>query len=258
MAEKETNQETNQEVNKEVKTEVEPEGNVPKKQFDGVLKDLQEERRLRQYFANQVEDSKKKVDELQTQFKKIQEDKQNKIFDEIVPGEKDEPVTKEGLVNAYKAMKQAEKVQKDNNDRQVRAKNLNDSVIKSTTKYTERSKYGLDFDSLRPVIDRELARKVAENPNYVENYLLYEREPGEVLYELALKAPDVKERMKLIDNKELLSKIEGRKVDKTDLGGTHTAPPAELTEAEIVNMKPEERIKRWKEIGEFMKKRTIK
>jgi len=247
--------ENNQEQNTEVKTE--QDGVIPKKQFDGVLQDLREERRLRQYFANQVEESKRKVEEIQAQLKQIQEEKQNKVFDEIVPGEKDEPVTKEGLIKAYKALQEAEKQKKDAEERQKRAMNFNESINKVTAKYADRAKYGLDFDSLRPIIDRELARKVAENPYYKEA-LLYEKNPAEILYKMALEAPDVREKVKLIDNDELLSKVEGRKVDKTNLTGTQITPPKELTEAEIVNMSHEERIKRRKEIGEFMKKRAKK
>ncbi len=228
---------------------------VPKKQFDGLLRDIQEERRLRQYFATQVDETKRAAEEMRRQLQKLEEERQNKEFDKYVPGDNEEPITKADLMKAYEYMKQTERAQKQAEEMQRRRINLNESINKTTAKYANRAKYSLDFDSLRPVIDRELSRKIAENPNFVEGFLLYEKDPGEVLYEMALKAPDVKDRLKLIENDELLSKVEGRKVDKTDLGGTHVSLSGELTEEKIMKMSHEERAKHWKEIGEFMKKR---
>lgn len=226
---------------------------VLKQQFDGIKHDLIEERSKRQFYATQLEQTQQQLKELQEKMKLLEKSKEDEVLNNLIPGDEDEPITKGQLKQAYQQMKQEEIRLKEQQEFQMRQQAFNQSINQARVKYQNRAKYGLDFDSLRPIIDQKLNEEAQGNPFFVKS-LYYKQNPGEYLYKMALEDPDVQARLKIMNNEKVLDDMENRKTDKSNLE-SDTAPsrPKMLTEKEIARMNPKEARKRMKEIEEYMR-----
>lgn len=226
---------------------------VPKKNFDGLMRDIQDERAKRQFYATQLEQTQQQLKELQEKMKVLEKSKEDEVLNNLIPGDEDEPITKGQLKQTYQQMKQEEIRLKEQQEFQMRQQAFNQSINQARVKYQNRAKYGLDFDALRPIIDQKLNEEAQGNPFFVKS-LYYKQNPGEYLYKMALEDPDVQARLKIMSNEKVLDDMENRKIDKSNLE-SDTAPsrPKTLTEKEIARMNPKEARKRMKEIEEYMR-----
>jgi len=253
--------EKNQEPLKENKDgsqdQTQDEETVSKKSFDGIRNELIQTRQDKQMLTNQLSEMQQQLRETQSQIKSLETAKNDKELNELL-GDDDEPVTNAKLKSAWNALKQREQQQKSVLERQEKLQNLNNSVSKMITETQDKAKFGLDWNTLHPVIQRIYAMKKAANP-YWENHLLYESNPAKTLYKLALEEPDVQERVKLMENGKVLNSMENRKTDKSSVeGGSSANTGKKLTLADIARMTPKETIKYRKEIDQLLRETAKK
>lgn len=260
MAKDIENQNTQTEENNENQESTESkEDYVPKKSFEGIKNDLIATRQEKQYYANQLNEAQQKMKEFQDRLKELESKKENQELNSVLGEDDDEPVTAAKLKQAWKQLQQAQAREKEQKDYQARLSNFNESIAKMRTDTKEKAKYGLDWDTLYPVIQRIYANKKAANPAW-ERALIYESNPAQELYEMALKEPDVKEKAKMVENEKVLGNMENRKTDKSAVDSSGSSPKTKktLTEADIARMTPAEALARKEEINEFLSSRSKK
>lgn len=238
---------------KDTQTDETKEEVISRQQFDGIKRDLIDERSKRQFYATQLEQTQQQLKEMQEKIKSFEKNKEEEALNNMIPGDDDEPVTKAQLKQSYQQLKQQEAKIKEQQEMQAKQQAFNQSINQARVKYQNRAKHGLDFDSLRPIIDQKINEESVGNPYFTKS-LYYKQNPGEYLYKLALEDPDVQARLKIMNNEKVLDGMENRKTDKSNLE-SDTAPskPKMLTEKEIARMKPQEAKKRMKEIEEYMR-----
>jgi len=244
----------NQEPTEENQEPESQEDVVSKKAFDGIRTELIQTRQDKQVLANQLSETQQKVQEFEARFRELESKKESQELNSLFGDDDDEPVTAAKLKQAWKALQSAQAQQKAAEAEQSQRQNFQNSINKMRMETHDKSKYGLDWDTLFPVINRLYAVNKASNPGW-EKYILGTSNPAQILYKMALEEPDIQERMKLVENGKVLGDMENRRVDKSvaDAGTSSPKPPKPLTAAEIAKMTPEEALERKEEIDVFMK-----
>ncbi len=227
---------------------------VPKKSFEGIRSELIQTRQEKQYYANQLSEMQQQYSDMQKRLRDLESNKDNQELQSVVGNDPDEPVTVAKLQQLWQKIQQTEKQKQAQGKHQERLQNLQSSVSRMRTDTQNKVKFGLDWDTLYPTIQRIYATKKSSNPAWEES-LLYESNPAKILYDMVLQEPDVKERAKMFDNQKVLGNMENRKTDKSAVDASSSTPKPKkgLTSAEIANMSPQEVVKRKTEIDEFLK-----
>jgi len=231
-----------------------------KVEHEGLIKDLQNERE--RYHQAQFESASGKS-EIET-LKKTVEDLKSKVNEKAEPisdklnfeGEGEDFVkvkdVKAGFKNfetqAMDVIKKAQKVAKEVEQQERIMEKFHESCGKAIQKYSHLKDIGLDFDTVYKVAVRLIGRN-----RYEEQAILHSDNPGERLYKKGCEDPDIKAKLDLEENQELLKDMETRKVDKTSLtGGTKIKSDEFYTPKEVSNMDPLEAQKNLPKIEKSM------
>ena len=234
----------NMDNDKDVKTQ--DEKNHTDAEYKGLIKDLQNERERYHQAQFESESGKRDIETL----KKTVEDLKLKINEKAAPisdnlkfeGDDDDPVkvkdVKAGFKNfetqAMDVIKKAQKVAKEIDQQERVMEKFHASCGKAIQKYSHLKDIGLDFD---PVY--KAAVRMMRGNKYDEQAILHSDNPGERLYAKGCEDPDIKAKLDLEENQELLKNMETRKVDKTSLtGGTKIKSDEFYTPKEVSDMTP--------------------
>jgi len=150
---------------------------------------------------------------------------------------------------AMDVIKKAQKVAKEVEQQERIMEKFHESCGKAIQKYSHLKDIGLDFDAVYKVAVRLIGRN-----RYEEQAILHSDNPGERLYKKGCEDPDIKAKLDLEENQELLKDMETRKVDKTSLtGGTKIKSDEFFTPKEVSDMTPLEAQKVLPKIEKSMK-----
>lgn len=263
MTEKEKNQE------EKVYTKIE---------HDGVIKDLQKERSDRQEATSNLQEATFNLDQSRRENESLKKrlvdleakPKETELISDKMEfsGEDDEPVTVKEVKRGFKNLekdsaakaKTALKAAKASADHETLMENFDKSLRLATEKYYRLKDIGLDFQT----VYRSAIKRIGRN-RYEEAAVLHSTNPGERLYEIGSKDPEIKAKLDLEENQELLKSMETRKVDKDSLTGGGEVKKSDefftpqevsamkIPEAAKVLPKIEKSRKHWQELRENKK-----
>jgi len=219
-----------------------------KTEHDGLIKDTQSEREKRHQAEyerdmskSEIETLRKTVEELKSKVNEKTEPIANRLKfegdDEDAAKVKD---VKAGFQNfekeAMDIFKKAQKVAKEAEKQERDMERFHESCGKAIQKYSRLKDVGLDFDTVYKAAIRLVGRN-----KYEEQALIHASNPGEAIYKKGCEDPDIKAKLDLEENQELLKNMENRKVDLTSLsGGTKIKNDEFFTPQEVSAMTPSE------------------
>ena len=216
------------------------------REHKGLIKDAQDERTKRQQAEYEADIGKRDIDTLRKTVEELKlkiNEKAEPIADTLKFEGKDEDYVtvkdaKAGFQNFEKqAMDVFKKAQKavSEADKQERVmEKFHASCGKAITKYSRLKDVGLDFDTVYKAAVRLIGRN-----KYEEQAIIHSDNPGERLYKKGCEDPDIKAKLDLEENQELLKNMETRKVDLTSLtGGTKIKNDEFFTPQEVAAMTP--------------------
>lgn len=225
------------------------------KEHDGVIGDLQNERTKRQDSEFKFSQSQAQITSLikeNEELKRSSEEKESKKS--VIEGEDGDILTKKDGRDIEKkvmtSIEKAQKIVKERDDKERYQKNYNKSEVAARTKYANRKDIGLDYEAVKQAA---LLRIVGREHKQLDIY--QSDDPAEELYQEGLKDPEIKEKLKLVKNEEILDAMGNRKVDKKGLTGeTKQYGFHYYTPDEVAEMKPEEALKVKPDIDKSMEK----
>jgi len=194
------------------------------KHVDGLVKDLQGERSERQKYQFELDQTKKEIDSLKQTVQGFEAKKEQKsVTSKLRFGEDDDAVTNKQLKENLKELEETatekmEKVQKKISDADKKVKlqqKYKESCNAAITKYIERKDIGLDWETVY-----QAAVKQIGGNKYAELALYTASNPGEAIYKKGCEDPEIKEKLALLKNKDVLDTVDKRKVDKKGLEGS--------------------------------------
>ena len=232
----------------------------------GVVKDLQKERSDRQNAQFDLEQARRTIETLNKTIKDSEtksDEKVELVSDNIkLEGKDDDYATVKDVKLGFKSLekaatatfKKAQKAAKEAAEQEIAKTNFDASCAKATTKYANRKDIGLDFRT----VYQAAIRLIGKN-RYEELAIFHSTNPGERLYKKGCEDPEIKAKLDLEENQELLKDMGSRKVDKDSLtGGTKVKSDEFFTPQEIINMTPleakdnlpkiEKSMKHWEEL----------
>ena len=225
------------------------------KEHDGVIGDLQNERTKRQDSEFKFSQSQTQISSLikeNEELKRKSEEKESKKS--VIEGEDEDILTKKDGRDIEKkvmtSIEKAQKIVKERDDKERYQKNYNKSEVTARTKYADRKDIGLDYEAVKQAA---LLRIAGREHRQLDIY--QSDDPAEELYQEGLKDPEIKEKLKLVKNEEILDAMGNRKVDKKGLTGeTKQYGFHYYTPDEVAAMKPEEALKVKPDIDKSMLK----
>ena len=215
-------------------------------EYKGIIKDLQGEREQRQRTQYDLDASKRDLDALQ---KTIEESKNSKPIELVsdkmeFEGKDEDYATVKDVKKGFKFLeksatatfKTAQKAAKAAADQEIAQENYDNSLRDADIKYSKLANVGLDFRT----VYRAAIRRVGRN-EYEQKAIFYSKNPGERLYKIGCEDPEIKAKLDLEENQELLKSMETRKVDKESLtGGIKVKSDEFFTPQEVRDMTPQE------------------
>lgn len=216
------------------------------KEYGGIIRDLQSERSNRQQVQFDLEQSRRENESLKKTVQDAQAKKDEKLIVDDVEfeGEPGDFVSKGEIKKhlgefekaAVKKFTDAQKVVAEKTEQDTLKTNFRSSCQDAITKYAGLKDIGLDFDT----VYRAAIRLIGGN-QYEEMAIFHSKDPGERLYKKGCEDPEVKMKLDLEENQEILKIMETRKVDKKSLvGSTKTGDKDYFTPQEVALMKPKE------------------
>ena len=215
------------------------------KEYKGLLKDVQGERDRYHQAQFELEQSRRELESLRKTAEDLKSQKVEPITDSLKFEGKDEDyvTVKDAKANfqnfekgALDVFKKAQKVAKEIDQQEKVMEKFHASCGKAIEKYAYLKDVGLDFDAVY-----KAAVRMLKGNKYEEQAILHSDNPGERLYKKGCEDPDIKAKLDLEENQELLKDMESRKVDKTILtGGTKIKNDEFFTPQEVKNMTPAE------------------
>ena len=232
----------------------------------GLIKDTQSERTKRQDAEFNLDSSRREIESLKKTIadSKAKADEKIELTSDKLQFEgKDEDYAtvkdvklgfKSLEQNATATFKKAQKVAKDLAEQARLKDRFDESCQKQIEKYIKLQPIGLDFETVYKTAIRRIGRNRHE-----ELAILHDKNPGARLYKMGCEDPDIKAKLDLEENQELLKSMENRKVDKSSLtGGVKVKSDEFFTPQEIINMTPleakdnlpkiEKSMKHWEEL----------
>jgi len=217
-----------------------------KSEHDGLIKDTQSEREKRHQAEyerdmtkGEIEKLKKTVEELTLKVNEKAESIADKLkFD---GDDEDGAKVKDVKANfknfekeAMNVFKKAQQAAKEAEKQERVMEKFHTSCGDAIKKYSRLKDVGLDFDTVYKV-----AIRMMRGNKYEEQAILHSSNPGEALYKKGCEDPDIKAKLDLEENQELLKNMDNRKVDLTNLtGGTKIKNDEFFTPQEVTNMTP--------------------
>ena len=236
-------------MEKDEKTEI-VEKTYSEAEHKGVIKDLQSERERRQQSGFELSQTQSRIAALV----KENETLKNKSIEaeskkSVITGEDDEGLTKgEGRDIESKVMASVKKAQDIVAAKAEKSRldaNFKKTCAAAEQKYLKRKDVGLDW---RTVYQAGIKR-IGSN-QHKELAIYNSDNPGEELYEEGLKDPEIKEKLKLLENDKILDTVGNRKVEKKGLTGeTKNLGFHFYTADEVAAMKPAEAQKHLSDIN---------
>jgi len=238
--------------------EVNQEKVYTKIEHEGILKDLQGERERYHQAQFELEQNRRELESLRKTTEDLKSNqKVEPIADSLKFEGKDEDYVtiKDAKANfqnfekgALDVFKKAQKVAKEIDQQERVMEKFHASCGQAIQKYSRLKDVGLDFDTVYKAAVRLIGRN-----KYEEQAILHSDNPGERLYKKGCEDPDIKAKLDLEENQELLKDMESRKVDKTSLtGGTKIKNDEFFTPQEVSNMTSSEAQKNLPKIEKSM------
>jgi len=237
--------------------EVNQEKVYTKIEHEGILKDLQGERERYHQAQFELEQNRRELESLRKTTEDLKSQKVEPIADSLKFEGKDEDYVtiKDAKANfqnfekgALDVFKKAQKVAKEIDQQEKVMEKFHASCGQAIQKYSRLKDVGLDFDTVYKAAVRLIGRN-----KYEEQAILHSDNPGERLYKKGCEDPDIKAKLDLEENQELLKDMESRKVDKTSLtGGTKIKNDEFFTPQEVSNMTSSEAQKNLPKIEKSM------
>ena len=222
-----------------------------KAEHDGLIKDLQSERDRYHEAKYESDTSKSKIEKLTKTVEELTlkiNEKAEPIADKLkFEGDEEDAAkvkdVKAGFKNfekeAMNVFKKAQQAAKEAEKQERDMEKFHASCAQAIQKYSRRKEIGLDFDTVYKAAIRLVGRN-----KYEEQALIHSANPGEAIYKKGCEDPDIKAKLDLEENQELLKNMDSRKVDLTGLSGGTTKKEHDLfTPQEVANMSPAEALK---------------
>jgi len=229
-----------------------------KVEHDGVIKDLQSERSQRQEAQFKLDQIMRENESLK---KSIEDSKVNKVEELIsdkiqLEGEDEDFAKIKDVKLGFKSLEKeaaakfvaAQKAAKAAAEQEIAKEKFDTSCQEAVSKYAHLAPIGLDFRTVY-----QAAIKLIGRNKYEELAIFHSANPGERLYKKGCEDPDIKAKLDLEANQELLNNMDKRKVDKTSLtGGTKVKNDEFFTPQEVSNMTPAEAMENLPKIEKSM------
>ncbi|MCK4322593.1 hypothetical protein KAX08_08775, partial [candidate division WOR-3 bacterium] len=183
-----------------------------KVEHDGVIKDLQSERSSRQQAQFDLDASRRENEALK---KTIEDNKSTKPIDLAseklqFEGEDDDFAKVKDVKLGFKSLekeatatfKKAQEAAKAAATQEMAKEKFDQSCLDATTKYGNRASIGLDFRTVYQAAIRLIGRN-----KYEELAIFHSKNPGERLYKKGCEDPEIKAKLDLEENQELLKNM---------------------------------------------------
>lgn len=214
------------------------------KHVDGMTKDLQKERSDRQEAQFNLDSSRRKLEALEKTVEELKNSKPTELVSDKIQfsGEENEPATvkevKLGFKNLEKEatakFKAAQKAAGESAKQEALKAKFDESCQQAISKYINRKDIGLDFQTVYQAALKQIGRN-----KYEELAIYHSANPGEAIYKRGCEDPEIKAKLDLEENQELLKNMGSRKVDKDSLtGGTKIKSTEFFTPEEVTAMTP--------------------
>ena len=228
------------------KGDIQEEKVYTKAEHEGIIKDLQNERSSRQQSQFELDTSRRELESLKKTVEELKNSKPTELISDKLEFEgKDEDYltvkdakrgfksVEKGATEIFKTAQQAAKAAA---KQELAQENYDESCRLADLKYSKLAKVGLDFQT----VYRAAIKQVGRNA-YEQAAIFYSKNPGEGLYKLGCEDTEIKMKLDLEENQELLQSMDTRKVDKEILtGGTKVKSDEFFTPREVQNMTPSE------------------
>lgn len=231
------------------------------KEHKGLIKDVQSERSRYQQAQFDLDQSRRENESLKKTIKdsgKVSDEKIELASDKLQFEGKDEDYAtvkdvREGFKHVEKEatsrFTKAQKAAKEAAEQEILQEKFDASCQKATEKYFKLASIGLDFNT----VYRAAVKRIGRN-RYEELAIFHSPNPGERLYAEGSKDLEIKAKLDLEENQELLKSMETRKVDKESLtGGIKVKSDEFFTPQEVRDMTPQEAQANMPKIDKSMK-----
>ena len=228
---------TDKDVSQEEKTKIE---------HDGIIKDLQNERSARQEAQFKLQSSLGDIESLRKTVAELTlkiNEKAEPIVDKMkFDGADEDNATVKEVKQGFKSFekeamnvfKKAQVAAKEIDKQEQAMEKFHASCQQAIQKYSPRKDIGLDFNTVYSA-----AIRLCRGNKYEEQALIHATNPGEAIYKKGCEDPDIKAKLRLEENQELLTNMDKRKVDKTNLGGSPSIKDSEFfTPRQVADMTP--------------------
>ena len=213
-----------------------------KAEHDGVIKDLQGERSRYQEAQFNLDANKRELESLKKTVEELKNSKPTELASDKLQfeGKDEDYATVKDVKTGFKSLekdatatfKRAQKAAKEAAEQEIAQENYDNSCRLAEQKYSHLTSIGLDF---RTIYIAALKR-IGKN-RYEQAAVFHSKDPGERLYKIGSEDPEIKAKLDLEENQELLKSMETRRVDKEILtGGTKVKSDEFFTPQEVANM----------------------
>ena len=153
------------------------------------------------------------------------------------------------IKEAIAKTKAAEKAAKAAADYKTAKANYDNSCRLAEEKYSRLASVGLDFKTVY-----QAAIKRIGNNKFEQAAIFHSKNPGERLYKIGCEDPEIKAKLDLEENQELLNSMDSRKVDKDSLKGSKVKDGELYTPEKVKGMSVKQIMEHLPEIQEAQKK----
>ena len=229
-------------------------------EHEGIIKDLQGERSNRQQIQFDLDQSRRENESL----KKTIADSKNRSDEKVelasdkleFEGKDEDYATVKDIKRGFKSVekesaarfKTAQKAAKVAAEQAIAQENFDESLRLAEIKYSKLANVGLDFQT----VYNKAIKRIGRN-RYEQAAIFHSKNPGERLYKIGCEDPEIKMKLDLEENQELLQSMETRKVDKEILtGGVKVKSDEFFTPQEVKDMDVSEAAKNMDKIDKSM------
>lgn len=229
-----------------------------KAEYEGIIKDLQGERSNRQQSQFNLDASKRELESLRKTVEELKNSKPTELASDKLEfeGKDEDYATVKDVRRGFKSLekdatakfKTAQKAAKAAADQEIAQENFDESLRLAGIKYSKLANVGLDFQTVYNAAIKRIGRS-----RYEQAAIFHSKNPGERLYKIGCEDPEIKMKLDLEENQELLQSMETRKVDKEILtGGTKVKSDEFFTPQEVKDMDVSEAAKNMDKIDKSM------